>query len=176
MRAFSRSRKLILGLAVTLGAADCVSVLIVLIVSGPDRAAVWAAVAGLPTAVAAAVAAVWALAPRPKTAMPPELTVEDWVIDRPAELGRIVTALTGKQGSGPVVAVTTALTGAGGFGKTTLAKLACADPRVRRHFGGQVYLVTIGRDLRGTAAIAAKVNDVIRLLGGTDATYTDPEQ
>src|SRR5712691_282246 len=169
MRAFSRSRKLMLGLAVILGAADCVSVLIVLIVSGPDRAAVWATVAGLPTAVVAAVAAVWALAVGPKAVVPPELTVEDWVIGRPAELGHIVSALTRKRDSGKagkVIAVTTALTGAGGFGKTTLAKLACADSRVRRHFRGQVYLVTVSRDVRSTAAVAAKVNDVIKLLGG----------
>jgi hypothetical protein len=63
---FLRSRKLMLTLAVTLGVAACLLVAVVYIVSGPDRAAVYATVAGLPTAVIAAVAAVLALAADPK--------------------------------------------------------------------------------------------------------------
>ena len=35
--------------------------------------------------------------------------------------------------------------------------------------------MTVGRDVRGAAAIAAKVNDVIKLVAGEDATFTDPE-
>ena len=73
------------------------------------------------------------------------------------------------------VGITTGLYGAGGFGKTTLAQMVCADRRVRRRFGGRVYLVTVGRDVRGAAAIAAKVNDVIKLVAGEDATFTDPQ-
>ena len=38
-----------------------------------------------------------------------------------------------------------------------------------------MYLVTVGRDVRGAAAIAAKVNDVIKLVAGEDATFTDPQ-
>jgi hypothetical protein len=38
-----------------------------------------------------------------------------------------------------------------------------------------VYLVTVGRDVRTAAALAAKVNDVIKLVAGEDATFTDPE-
>jgi hypothetical protein len=38
-----------------------------------------------------------------------------------------------------------------------------------------VFLVTVGRDVRGPAAIVAKVNDVIKLVAGEDATFTDPE-
>ena len=54
--------------------------------------------------------------------------------------------------------------------------MVCADRRVRRRFGGRVYLVTVGRDVRGAAAIAAKVNDVIKLVApGEDATFTDPQ-
>ena len=73
----------------------------------------------------------------------------------------------GRDNNGPL--------GAGGFGKTTLAQMVCADRRVRRRFGGRVYLVTVGRDVRGAAAVAAKVNDVIKLVAGEDATFTDPE-
>ena len=74
------------------------------------------------------------------------------------------------EGRGGVVGITTGLFGAGGFGKTTLAKMACADSQVRETFSGGVYLVTVGRDLRGQAAIAGKVNDVIKLVTGQDAT------
>ena len=38
-----------------------------------------------------------------------------------------------------------------------------------------MYLVTLGRDVRGAAAIAAKVNEVIRLVANDEATFTDPE-
>ena len=78
-------------------------------------------------------------------------------------------------GRGRTVGITTGLYGAGGFGKTTLAQMVCADRRVRRRFGGRVYLVTVGRDVRGAAAVAAKVNDVIKLVAGEDATFTDPQ-
>lgn len=74
-----------------------------------------------------------------------------------------------------LVGITTGLYGAGGFGKTTLARMACADPRVRRRFGGRVFFVTIGRDVRGSAAIAAKVNELIELLTSEDVSFTDPE-
>ncbi len=37
-------------------------------------------------------------------------------------------------------------------------------------------MITVGRDVRGAAAITAKVNDVIKLLSGTEATFTDPAQ
>ena len=63
----------------------------------------------------------------------------------------------------------------GGFGKTTLARMVCADQRVRRRFGGLSYLVTVGRDMRGSDKVAAKVNDVIRLVTGDEAAFTDPE-
>src|SRR5215472_17604125 len=169
----SRSGRVVLGLAGVLGVADCVFIGVVLAVAGPDRAAVWATVVGLPVAVVAMVAAVCALVPRRGVALPPELVVDEWVVDRPAELGQVAAALTRERGGG-VVAVTTALTGAGGFGKTTLAKMVCADRRVRRFFGGRVLWVTVGRDVRGTAAVAAKVNDVNKLVGGEEATFTDP--
>jgi hypothetical protein len=82
---------------------------------------------------------------------PAELEMPAWVVGRPTELAQVTAALT--KGQGGVVGITTGLFGAGGFGKTTLAKMACADPQVREMFGGRVYLVTVGRDLRGPAAV-----------------------
>lgn len=141
---------------------------------GLVRAGLWAAILGAAAGVVAAGAAVWPLiAGQPAGPVPPELRVPEWVVDRPAEMTAAVAGLL--RGRKRLVGITTGVYGAGGFGKTTLAQLACADRRVRRRFGGRVYLVTVGRDVQGAPTIAAKVNDVIRLVTGLDANFTDPE-
>ena len=170
----SRSRKTALGSAVVLGVALCAFVIAVLIGQGLAQAGLWATVLALPTGVVAAAAAVWPIVTsQPKIPVPPELAVPTWVVDRPKEISAVVAGLLdGKAGT---VGVTTGLQGAGGFGKTTLARVVCTDRRVRKRFRGYVYLVTVGRDVRGAAAITAKVNDVIKLLTGEAATFTDPE-
>jgi WD40 repeat protein len=101
---------------------------------------------------------------------------EPWVVDRPTEVKRVVTALRRRKGS--TVAVTTALHGAGGFGKTTVAKMIRSDPRVLRRFDGRVYWVTLGRDLHSKGAIVSKVNDVIKRVASDKAIppFTDPQQ
>jgi WD40 repeat protein len=168
------SRKIILGVVAVVSAAACVFLVVVLFRQGLAQAGAWAAPLSAFTGIVAAAAAVWALMPRPsKVPLPPELEVPDWAVDRPAELSAIVKALVG--GRAGTVGITTGLYGAGGFGKTTLAQMVCADRQVRRRFGGRVYLVTVGRDVRGAAAIAAKVNDVIKLVTGENATFTDPQ-
>jgi hypothetical protein len=152
----------------------CAFLVMVLIRKGLAQAGLWAAPLGALAGIVAAAAAIWAVAPRPvKVPLPPELQVPDWVIGRPAELTAVVKALTG--GRARTVGITTGLYGAGGFGKTILAQMVCADRRVRRRFRGRVYLVTVGRDVRGAETIAARVNDVIKLVTGEDATFTNPE-
>jgi WD40 repeat protein len=84
----------------------------------------------------------------------------------------VVQALVG--GRAGTVGITTGLYGAGGFGKTTLAEMALRDRRVRRRFRGRVYLVAVGRDVRGPQKIAAKVNEVIMRVGGEDGSFADP--
>ena len=78
---------------------------------------------------------------------------EPWVVYRPAEVDRIVAALRRSAGT---VGVTTAVHGAGGFGKTTVAKMVRADRRVLRRFRGRVYWVTLGRDV-GKQALAGRL-------------------
>jgi WD40 repeat protein len=172
-RAVSHWGKLGARCAVVVGAAACALLIAVAAGQGVERAGALAAVVGAVAAVAAAVAAVWPLLPRgPAGLVPREQVVAEWAVGRPAELDAVVGALLAS-GDG-AVGITTALRGAGGFGKTMLAVMACADPRVRRRFSGGVHLVIMGRDVRGGAAVAGKVNDVIRAVSGQNATFTDP--
>ncbi|MEV7279780.1 NB-ARC domain-containing protein [Streptomyces sp. NPDC093111] len=134
----------------------------------------WWWVAGLAAVgVLTAVALAWRQERGPGAAgdppPPAAPSVPDWVVDR-TERARTVTAVC----RGRTVALTTSLEGAGGFGKTVLARAVAASPRVRRRFRGRVYTVTIGRDVRGRAAIAAKVAEVTRFVTGDTTAFDDP--
>ena len=177
--------KVVLGVVAAVGAAGAVAFVFLIVViarQGLQQAGAWAGPLGALAGIVAAVAAVWVLVPRrpeaalppePEVALPPQVQVPEWVVDRPAELAAVVGALVGARAG--MVGITTGLYGAGGFGKTVLARMACADRQVWQWFEGRVYMVTVGRDVRGAAAIAAKVNDVIKLVTGQDASFTDPQ-
>jgi hypothetical protein len=53
---------------------------------------------------------------------------EPWLVDRPSEVAAIVRALCRRDGAG-TVGITTAVQGAGGFGKTTMARMVRAGRR-----------------------------------------------
>ena len=119
-----------MGVVVILGLVACVLVAWVWLGHGLGQASLLAGVIAAVTGVVAAVAAVWPLLARPsRVPALAGLEMPEWVVDRPAEIGRIVSALIG--GSDRTVGITTGLHGAGGFGKTTLARMVCADRRVR---------------------------------------------
>ncbi|MFE2910986.1 NB-ARC domain-containing protein [Kitasatospora indigofera] len=101
---------------------------------------------------------------------PPAPTVDRWLVPR-AELRAAVAAVLSRRRR--TVGLTTSLHGAGGFGKTRLARMVCADRRVRRHFRGRVYQVTVGRDVRSAAEIAAKVSEAAELITGERVPFTD---
>lgn len=105
---------------------------------------------------------------------PSAQTVPDWVIDR-TERAHTVKAVCRTRRGSRTVAITTALEGAGGFGKTVLARAVAASPRVRRHFRGRIYVITIGRDVRSRAAIAAKVAEATRFVTGDTTAFNDPD-
>lgn len=148
-------------------AVACAFLVTVLIGQGLGQASLWAG-------MVAALAGVVAVAPRPTRAPSGSVhELQDWMVPRPAEMSAVLDALLAA-GTG-TVGVTTGLHGVGGFGKTTLAQMVCADPAVRRSFGSRVFQVTMGRDVREPAAIAAKVNEVIRLVTDEDATFADPD-
>jgi len=168
-----RSRKVALRLAAMPVVVVCVFIVAVLVGQGLDEASLWATVLGLPVGLVAAGASVLAVVTTQiRPPVPSELEAPEWGVDRPAELEEVVSALLSSHAE--TVGITTGLYGAGGFGKTTLALMACADPRVRRRFKGFVYWVTVGPEVRGATAMAAKINDVIKLVGGEEATFADP--
>jgi WD40 repeat protein len=166
-------RRLIAFALAALGLVICAFLIAVLVGQGLGRASTWATFFGFPFAAAAAGAAMWPIAATTKRPPPPDFDVPDWVVHRPDEADAVIDALM-RRGTG-TVGITTALEGAGGFGKTTLARVVCADDRVQRHFIGGIHLVTVGRDVRQPAALAAKVNDLIKVVAGEEATFTDPE-
>ncbi|WP_433796836.1 NB-ARC domain-containing protein [Actinoplanes sp. CA-252034] len=110
----------------------------------------------------------------PLAVVPAEERPESWIVERPLEVDRIVDALC-RRGS-RTVGVTTALQGAGGFGKTTVAKLARSDRRILRRFGDRVYWVTLGRDAR-RGVLTDKINDLIHSIDpDRQVTFTDEQQ
>jgi WD40 repeat protein len=140
--------------------------------------------------VVAVVAAWWEERPRGGTNDPPPpplVPVPKWVVERPVQVADVVRVLSRRGWAGGVrnlvrrdvrgatVALTTALQGAGGFGKTTLAAMVCADWKVRRHFGDRIYTITIGRDAVSRPSVAAKVNDLIYLITGASSGFDDPQ-
>jgi hypothetical protein len=71
------------------------------------------------------------------------------------------------------VGMTTALRGAGGFGKTTLARMLVHDPTVQQAFSDGIAWVTIGEDAEG-ADLAAKVNAVTETVSRSKPSLSDP--
>ncbi|MEU8228169.1 NB-ARC domain-containing protein [Actinoplanes sp. NPDC048967] len=99
---------------------------------------------------------------------------ESWVVDRPAELAGVTRALGGRNAT--TVGITTAVHGAGGFGKTTVARLVCSDRHVWNRFGGRIYWVTLGRDVQG-GKLVERVNDLLRRIDPVRAQpFTDVRQ
>jgi hypothetical protein len=94
-------------------------------------------------------------------------------IDRPELVAETLRLLTGA--TGRTIGVTTALHGAGGFGKTTLAALVCSRPEVRELFRGGLLWVTVGQEQHGPD-LAARVNDLCEHLTGERPSFSDPEQ
>ncbi|MFF0175942.1 NB-ARC domain-containing protein [Micromonospora profundi] len=96
-----------------------------------------------------------------------------WVASRPQEVAAAVRGLRSRprgSGSGAVVA----LVGHGGFGKTTLMQMICADRRIARTFGRRVLYVRPGQYLTAQT-LAAKLDELTRLTCAAPAQpSTDP--
>jgi WD40 repeat protein len=80
------------------------------------------------------------------------------------EYDEILEALCPKAGpapSGTSVGITTALRGAGGFGKTALAQKLCQDPRVRETYPDGILWTTMGEDIDANGRLS-RIRDLIR--------------
>jgi len=88
-------------------------------------------------------------------------------VQRPHEFDSLISNLLSQSNS--PVAITTALRGAGGYGKTTLAKAVCHDPQVRQAFPDGVLWVTLGER---PGELIGQVMDWIEALTGERPGFT----
>jgi hypothetical protein len=86
-------------------------------------------------------------------------------------MAQLVAAVTRPEAG--AVEMTTGLWGAGGFGKTTLARLMVHREEIRERFPHGGVWVTVGEDAAGPE-LAEKVTNVVSLLGGVRPVVTDP--
>ena len=68
-----------------------------------------------------------------------------------------------REGTGRLTAMTSALKGAGGYGKTTLAQALCLDPDIRRAFPDGIEWITLGES-PSAGDLVAKVKGLIYRL------------
>jgi hypothetical protein len=92
-------------------------------------------------------------------------------VARPGLMEDLVAVVTRPRAG--AVGMTTGLWGAGGFGKTTMARLLVHRREVREHFPDGVVWVTVGEDAAGPE-LAEKVTNVVGLLCGVRPGLTDP--
>ena len=83
-------------------------------------------------------------------------------VSRHAECETLVRLLRDPTTEEPL-AITTALIGAGGFGKTTLAKAVCHDERIKEAFDDGILWVTLSED---PGDLKLKLLDLIEVLSG----------
>lgn len=90
------------------------------------------------------------------------------LVARPRELNAL-RALLLDGNHGDPVAITTALQGGGGFGKTVLAQALCHDDDIQHAFSDGVLWIEIGQ----TPDLASLIDDQIRLLTGAGSGLSD---
>ena len=65
-------------------------------------------------------------------------------VPRPTEFNAVKRLLLSATSVGTTLAITTALRGAGGFGKTTLAQVLCHDPDIQATYADGILWITFG--------------------------------
>src|SRR3989440_2453027 len=98
--------------------------------------------------------------------------VEDLPLDhvpRPKEFDALIDTLLDQRREEPV-AITAALRGAGGYGKTTMAKAICHDERMQQAFDDGILWVTLGEN---PGNLVGKVEDLIYMLNQERPGFTD---
>lgn len=96
----------------------------------------------------------------------------DRMVQRPELGSQLIPALSAPGAA--EIGLTTGLTGAGGFGKTTLAAWACHRPEIHHRYPGGLLWVTVGQEIHG-ADLAQKINDLAFALCGQRPPISDPD-
>src|SRR3989440_7417877 len=86
-------------------------------------------------------------------------------VPRPQEFQALKDSLL-REGSNRLTAMTSALKGAGAYGKTTLAQALCHDPDIKKAFPDGIEWVTLG-EAPSTGDLVAKIKGVIYRLSQT---------
>src|SRR5262245_34403699 len=92
-------------------------------------------------------------------------------VRRPAEFDALMRLLLEQNRESPV-AITAALRGAGGYGKTTLATAICHDQRIRNTFKDGILWVTLGEN---PGDLTSRVEGLIHQLSGDHPGFTGIE-
>jgi WD40 repeat protein len=92
-------------------------------------------------------------------------------VNRPQLMDELLGRLLDKSHQNPI-AITTALKGAGGFGKTTLAQALCANESVQTAFDDGVLWVTLGEN----PDVLLALKKVYKALTGKDGIFSDTEE
>jgi hypothetical protein len=92
-------------------------------------------------------------------------------IPRIKELEHIIAELLAHE-HGENVAITAALKGAGGYGKTTLARAVCHDERIQEHFDSGILWITLGES---PGDLTGRTLDLIETLSGIRPAFTGIE-
>ena len=90
-------------------------------------------------------------------------------VPRPQEFEALTEKLLDQRREEPV-AITAALRGAGGYGKTTMAKAICHDERIQQAFDDGILWVTLGEN---PGNLVGKVEDLIYMLNQERPGFTD---
>src|SRR5271165_4565926 len=101
--------------------------------------------------------------------MPPDLS--EGFIQRPREFEQLIAQLLDAKRENPI-AITTALQGAGGYGKTTLAIALCHDDRVIDAFDDGILWVTLGQNPN----ILGELTKLYEALTGDQPAFLDEGQ
>ena len=89
-------------------------------------------------------------------------------VPRPGEFDQLLRLLTDEQRK-EQIAITAALKGAGGYGKTTLAKALCHDELIQEVFDDGILWITLGENL---SDLTGRIEDLIVRLGYERSGYT----
>src|SRR6266571_1708259 len=89
-------------------------------------------------------------------------------VERPNEFEELISKLLDDKREEPV-AITAALRGAGGYGKTTIAKALCHNERIQEAFDDGILWVTLGEN---PGNLVGKIEDLIYMLSREQHNFT----